>query len=115
MGKDVNEFVRKYGAPTASFSLPNGNTFYSYRTEREETYKQPTYINDSRNDRGDKETVISGGNTSIDRDFCVIDVEFDRSGKILTWRYEGDSRKHCKIKSLSKTTQKQLKKDGLLR
>lgn len=114
VGRDVNEFVRKYGSPTTSFTLPNGNTLYSYKTDREELSKEPTYVNESRNRRGDKETIVTGGNTIVDRDFCEINVEFDRSGKILTWRYEGDSPRHCKIKSLPKTLQKQLQKDGVL-
>ncbi|KAM3102126.1 hypothetical protein ACKFKF_04910 [Phormidesmis sp. 146-12] len=113
VGRNVNEFVRKYGAPTTSFALPNGNTLYSYIVDREELSKEPTYVNESRNRRGEKETVVTGGGTIVDRDFCEINVEFDRTGKILTWRYEGDSPRHCKIKSLPKSFQKQLQKDGV--
>ena len=115
INRDINEFVRKYGAPTTTFTLPNGNTLYSYKTDREEVSKQPIYVNESRNRRGEKETVVTGGGTIVDRDFCEINVEFDRSGKILGWRYEGDSPRNCKIKNLPKSLQKQLQKDGVLR
>ncbi|MBW4542058.1 MAG: hypothetical protein KME43_23380 [Myxacorys chilensis ATA2-1-KO14] len=114
IGRDVSDFIRKYGAPTTSFALPNGNTLYSYKTDREQTYKQPIQVNESRNRRGERKTVVTGGGTVVDRDFCEIDVESDRSGEILNWRYEGDSPKNCKIKNLPKTLQKQLQKDGIL-
>ncbi|MGG6270728.1 hypothetical protein ACQ4M3_39415 [Leptolyngbya sp. AN03gr2] len=115
INRDINEFIRKYGPPTTTFTLPNGNTVYSYKTDREEVSKQPTYVNESRNRRGEKETVVTGGGTFVDRDFCEINVEFDRSSKIQAWRYEGDSPNNCKIKNLPKTLQKQLQKDGILR
>jgi hypothetical protein len=114
IGRDINEFVRKYGTPTTTLTLSNGNTIYSYKTDREEAFKQPIYVNESRNRRGERSTVITGGNTIVDRDFCEINVEFDRSREIQSWRYEGDSPKHCNIKSLPKTLQKQLQKDGIL-
>jgi hypothetical protein len=114
IGQDINEFVRKYGPPTTTLKLPNGNTLYSYTTDREQAFQQPIYVNESRNRRGEKRTVITGGGTIVDRDFCEINVEFDRSREIQSWRYEGDSPRNCKIKSLPKTLQKQLQKDGIL-
>jgi hypothetical protein len=114
VGRNVNEFVRSYGLPTATFTLPNGNTVYSYKTDREEVSKSPVYERESRNKRGDKETVITGGDVYVDRDFCEINVEFDRSNKILTWRYEGDSPRHCKIQNLSQQLQRQLAAEGVI-
>jgi len=114
IGRDINEFVRKYGAPTTTLTLPNGNTIYSYRTDREQSFKQPINVNEFRNRRGERTTLITGGNTIVDRDFCEINVEFDRSSEIQSWRYDGDSAKLCNIKSLPKTLQKQLQKDGIL-
>jgi hypothetical protein len=114
IGQDIDEFVRRYGTPTTTLTLPNGNTIYSYRTDREREFNQPTTVNEFENDQGDTTTIISGGNTVVDRDFCEIDVEFDRSGEIQSWRYEGSSPRHCDIKSLPKTLQKQLQKDGII-
>ncbi len=54
----------------------------SYRTDREQAFKQPIYVNESRNRRGERTTLITGGNTIVDRDFCEINVEFDRSREI---------------------------------
>lgn len=114
IGRDINEFVRRYGTPTTTLTLPNGNTIYSYRTEQEREFQQPTSVNEFQNSQGETTTIISGGNTIIDRDFCEIDVEFDRSSEIQSWRYEGSSPRHCNIKSLPKTLQNQLQKDGVL-
>ncbi|WP_414588202.1 hypothetical protein [Scytonema sp. PCC 10023] len=72
IGRDINEFVRKYGTPTTTLTLPNGNTIYSYNTDREQAFKQPISVNEFRNRRGERNTVITGGNTIVDRDFCEI-------------------------------------------
>ena len=60
--QDVNKLIRSWGPPSNVFTMPNGNTMYTYNK----------------------------GNTTTYTEYCQTSVETSSSGKVLSVNWRGD-------------------------
>jgi hypothetical protein len=76
VGADVKELVRAWGEPTEMFETPNSKTVAVY--DRHTAFSVPQRVHPS----------TGGQTTSL---WCRTEFEADQWGKVVAWRFEGNS------------------------
>jgi hypothetical protein len=89
-GHDIKELQNAWGYPVNSFKAPNGNMVYVYSSSG--SYTLPTNTTSTYNVYGN--TVYGNSNTTGGQTlkfWCNTFFEANESGRIVTWRAEGNN------------------------
>ncbi|MCB2182459.1 MAG: hypothetical protein KQH63_10565 [Desulfobulbaceae bacterium] len=96
MGHNINELIRSWGYPQRKDSMPNGNTLYTYdkrSVEQTPVVTSPgvTTYNKAYGTvyKYQSPGITTGGD--IVTYYCITSFEVDGNGKIVFWRFEGNS------------------------
>ena len=86
VGSYIGELTNSWGYPEKSFDAPNGNKVYVYSNSgiyTKRIKRNSTYVGNS------SQNYVSAGYTKTLS--CTTYIEIDSSGKIVSWRWEGNS------------------------
>jgi hypothetical protein len=73
MGHDVNELINAWGPPSSTFDMPDGHKMYTWAFD------------------GGAQAFSIGNNAYAVKRGCVTTFTVGASGKVETWRYEGNA------------------------
>lgn len=102
VGKDINQVINVLGPPSSTFAMPNGNTVYSWQSQRSVAmpiYQTPTTTTISGFGNMAQATtqpglIVGGGQQQFS---CLLNFTTDKTQHIIAYSYRGND---CKAKPL---------------